>query len=234
MNKKYLLVMIMIGIGAMLLASGPACAQEAQGTQETEEKKMIMLPQPKTEGQMSLEAAIQKRRSIRSFTDEKVGLEAISQLVWAAQGITDQENSLRAAPSAGALYPLETYVITEEGFYHYDVLEHALELIKEGDLRQELADAGWNQPMIAQAPLNILICAVFKRITSRYGDRGVGYVYEEVGHAAQNIHLQAVSLGLGSVPVGAFDDKKVKSSLSLGAEVEPLYIIPVGTPAEER
>lgn len=191
----------------------------------------INLPEPDTLGRAPVEKTIQDRRSIRSFTDESLTQEEISQLMWSAQGITDEAEDLRSAPSAGATYPLEVYYIDERGVYHYDPEEHTLELIKGGDKRDELARASLGQRTISQAPANIVIAAVFSRTQNVYGrERGERYVHIEVGHAAQNIHLQAVSLGLGSVPIGAFSDDSVKNIVSMPADHEPLYVIPVGHP----
>lgn len=192
------------------------------------EREMIKLPEPKIKGSVSLEEAIVQRRSIREFVERDIKLEEVSQLLWAAQGITDKTESFRAVPSAGALYPLEIYVVTKEGLFHYIVEKHALEILDNHDLRSELADASWGQGMVRQAGADIVICAIFKRVTFKYAERGIRYVYMEAGHAAQNIHLTAVSLGLGSVPVGAFDDKKVQALLKLDKNIEPLYIVSIG------
>jgi SagB-type dehydrogenase family enzyme len=192
------------------------------------EREMIKLPEPKIKGSVSLEEAIARRRSIREFAERDIKLEEVSQLLWAAQGITDKAKSFRAVPSAGALYPLEIYVVTREGLFRYIVEKHALEILDNHDLRSELSDASWGQEMVRQAGANIVICAIFKRVTSKYAERGIKYVYMEAGHAAQNIHLMAVSLGLGSVSVGAFDDKKVQALFKLDKNIEPLYIVPIG------
>lgn len=189
--------------------------------------KVISLPKPVLKGTLSLEEAIKERRSVRSYSDRDLTLEQLSQLLWAAQGITDIRG-FRAAPSAGALYPLEIYVAKKDGLFHYIPEGHKLELIIAKDLRQGLTEASWGQGFIAQAPVNIIICAVYDRVTSRYGKRGIRYTDIEVGHAAENVHLQAVALGLDSVPVGAFSDGAVSSVLGLSKEETPIYIIPVG------
>lgn len=189
--------------------------------------EFLNLPKPALKGGVSIEETIKARRSIRSYSDKELTLEQLSQLLWAAQGITDARG-LRAAPSAGALYPLEVYVIKSDGFFHYRPQGHRLKVVEAEDLRQRLASACWGQDFVAQAPVDIVICAVYERITSRYGDRGVRYTDIEVGHAAENIHLQAVAMGLDSVPVGAFNDKAVSSLLGISKEERPVYIIPVG------
>ena len=137
----------------------------------------------------------------------------------------------RTVPSAGATYPLEIYVnLKDEGFFHYNFDKHILELLKKEDLSLKLANASWDQHFIMRAYLNIIICANFSRTTQRYRERGVRYVFFEVGHSAQQIHLQAVALGLVSVPVGAFQDEGIKRILELPKKIEPLYIIPIAYP----
>jgi SagB-type dehydrogenase family enzyme len=192
--------------------------------------EQIQLPQPVKRGKMSVEEAILNRRSQRSFIEKDLDLTQIGQLLWAAQGITAKkmEFSFRAAPSAGALYPMEIYLVSKYGLFHYLPLEHKLEVLAHSDLRDSLAVAAWGQYSIGQAAVDIVICAVYQRVTGKYSQRGIRYAHIEAGHIAQNIHLQAVALGLGSVPIGAFGDEEVKDVLSLPAEHEPLYIIPVG------
>lgn len=186
----------------------------------------IKLPAPKLKGELSLEETIRKRESIRNFKDKELTLDQISQLLWAAQGIT--HDGKRAAPSAGATYPLEIYVVKSDGVFRYKTEDHKLERAVEGDQRTPLALAALGQRFIAEAPIDIVMAAVYSRTSWRYRERAERYVHMEAGHAAENIHLQAVALGLGSVPIGAFSDGKVKSVLSLPKDHEPLYIIPVG------
>ena len=188
----------------------------------------IQLPKPIFDGNKSLEACIYERESVRRYKDESIELEKISQILWATQG---KKGKKRTVPSAGATYPLEIYItLKNKGFNHYNYNKHVLELISEEDLTHDLTEASWNQMFIAEAFLNIIICAEYSRTTQRYGERGIRYVYMEVGHCAQNIHLQAVALGLVSVPIGAFNDKDVKEVLGLSKKIEPLYIIPIGYP----
>lgn len=195
-----------------------------------EEDKQIQLPKPSLEGKISLEESIVQRRSQRQFKQKELNWEQIGQLLWAAQGITTSRGGfhLRSAPSAGALYPAEIYLLTREGLFHYLPQGHQLEVLGTKDLRMALADSSWGQETISQAPLDIIICAVYSRVTAKYGQRGIRYVHIEIGHIAQNIHLQAAALGLSSVPIGAFDDAAVKKILSLPKDHEPLYIIPIG------
>ena len=186
----------------------------------------IPLLKPGIKGEKSLEECIYERISVRNFKDNVIEPEKISQILWAAQG---KKGDKRTVPSAGATYPLEIYVtLRDKGFFHYNIKKHLLELVKEEDLSKRLARASLDQYFIADAYLNIIICAEFSRTTWRYGQRGVRYIFIEVGHCAQNIHLEAVALGLSSVPIGAFEDDQVRSVLDLPKKLEPLYIIPIG------
>lgn len=192
--------------------------------------KTIQLPPVRERGKVSLEETISKRRSQRRFAQKELSLEQISQLLWAAQGITSRRHGLklRSAPSAGALYPMEIYLLTRTGLFHYLPQDNQLEVMSEDDLRRGLSSSALGQVAVAEAPASIVICAVYERVTRKYAKRGERYVHIEAGHIAQNIHLQAVGLGLASVPIGAFDDQKVKAALSLPEEQIPLYIIPLG------
>lgn len=190
----------------------------------------ISLPTPKTQGDVSLEETILKRRSVRSFSKQEISMQAISQLLWSAQGITERRGNLhlRSAPSAGALYPVETYLLTKDGFFHYHPLTHQLTTLSTEDLRKSLAGACLGQAWLSDAAAVIVLCGVPERIMVRYGHRGIRYLHMEIGHIAQNVHLQAVALGMDSVPIGAFDDDQVKSLLNLPENQTPLYVIPVG------
>ncbi|MQY69292.1 MAG: SagB/ThcOx family dehydrogenase [Firmicutes bacterium] len=206
-----------------------------------EEKKMIILPKPKIKGAVSLEESIKKRRSRRSFLDKSLTLEQVSQLLWAAQGITDERTGFRASPSGGACYPLDIYLLVgknsveglDAGVYHYIVSNHSLKIHLRGDKRRVLALASFGQMFIAQAPISLITTVEYSRITSRYGRRGVRYAHIEVGHVGENIYLQAETLGLGTVAVGAFSDGMVSKCLNLSKKHEPLYIMPVGYPKRE-
>ncbi len=176
---------------------------------------------------MSLEQAITVRRSRRHFLPKPLTLEQIGQLAWAAQG-QDAGSRYRTTPSAGATYPLELFVITDKGMFRYLPDKHSLEKLTDRDLRAPLTSAAWEQEFIQAAPLTLIFAAQFNRTTGRYGKRGIRYVYMEAGHAAQNVHLQAEALGLGSVAVGAFDDAAVSTVLSLPDNLEPLYMVVVG------
>jgi SagB-type dehydrogenase family enzyme len=190
---------------------------------------IITLPEPNNDSQMPLEKAIAARRSRRDFSPQPLTLEQIGELVWAAQG-QDAAGRYRTAPSAGATYPLELFVVASQGLFRYLPAKHSLEKHSGRDLRAALASAAWGQNFIEEAPLTLVFTAEFARTTRRYGERGIRYVYMEAGHAAQNVHLQAESLGLGSVAVGAFDDDSVSKVLSLPDHLEPIYMVVVGYP----
>jgi SagB-type dehydrogenase family enzyme len=193
-------------------------------------KAKIILPPPDLVGRITLEQALARRRSVREFAAQALSERELSQLVWAAQGVTHPDG-LRTAPSAGALYPLELYVATAGGFYHYDPREHTLELHSEGDLRTALYRASLQQDCVREAPAVFVVAAVYERTERKYGrQRGPRYVHMDAGHAAENVLLQAIALGLGAVPVAAFYDDQVQKALSLPRERQPLYLIPVGHP----
>ncbi len=215
---------VFVSVAAVLMCS----TVEPAGRQEA---RVIDLPEPTLKGTFTVEETLAQRRSVRSFTSEPLTMREIGQLVWAAQGITRYSGGLRTAPSAGALYPIELYIVTAEGLYHYVPDGHKLRVLNAADLRGDLAQAALGQASVRNAAADFVVTAVYERTTRKYLDRGNRYVHIEVGHVGQNIHLQAVSLGLGSVPIGAFEDELVKSVLSLPADHEPLYIIPVGHPA---
>lgn len=188
------------------------------------------LPNPKLKGGISLEESIKQRKSVRSFEDKVFSIEQISQLLWAAQGITHNyhDRLFRSAPSAGATYPLETYLLTASGVYRYNPVEHSLSRIFEEDKRLALSEASLGQASVSSASAVFVFTMIEERTAQRYGERAFRYICMEAGHVAQNIHLQAVSLGLGSVPVGAFNDSDVSAVLGCPDNEFPLYIVPVG------
>jgi len=193
----------------------------------------IKLPRPKTTGKMSLEEAIVNRHSVRSFSKKELSLDEISQLLWAAYGPRDVDSvtgASKTVPSAGALYPMEIYLVSPNGVFHYFPSSHSLKEISDKDLRSALSGAALWQEAIAGAAVNFVITCVYDRICWKYGERGMRYAHIEAGHIAQNIHLQAVCLGLGSAPIGAFNDTAVQKALYLPKDNIPLYIIPVGHP----
>ncbi len=192
------------------------------------EREEIALPPPILKGRMSLEEAIERRRSVRRFSPSPLSWEVISQILWAGQGITEKGRGFRTVPSAGALFPCHLYALLPQGGYKYHPLQHKLISWLKEDRRSAIAEASLNQMFIEQAPLVIVITAEISRTMSRYGLRAPRYVYMEIGHIGQNIQLQAVALGLDSVCVGAFEDREVKYLLALPPQEDPYYIIPVG------
>ena len=187
------------------------------------------LPQPRLQGDRSLEEILADRRSVREFTDKPLTDTEISQLLWAAQGVTDPDGR-RAAPSAGALYPLEVYVASSSGLFHFQPAQHQLSRRHDKDLRQMIHGAALAQDAIVEAPVVFVITAVYGRTQGKYGDRAERYVHLEAGHAVQNLLLQAVALDLGGVPIGAFNDKRLSEILGLSQNESPLYLIPIGHP----
>lgn len=198
-------------------------------------QEFIKLPEIRTDSGVSLEAALRKRRSVRALATTPLDLKELGQLLWSAQGITDPRG-LRTAPSAGALYPLELYVAVgevaelDDGVYHYFPDQHALTRTRDGDQRAALAAAALGQRWVSESAVVLVFTAIAGRTTGKYGQRGVRYIHMEVGHAAQNVFLQATALGLGAAVVGAFDDRRVGKILALPGAEEALYLMPVGRP----
>ncbi len=209
-----------------------------QPMDKIENQNQTQLPQPNQKGDLSLEEAISQRRSQRQFKNQSLELDQISQLVWAVQGITNQTSGFRSAPSAGALYPLEIYLVVGEngvnnlnsGVYHYRPKSHSLDLIVNQNVKSKLSQICLGQDSINQAPISIIITGVFKRTQDKYGNRGERYVYMEAGHAAQNAYLQSESLKLGMVVIGAFNDQNLIDTFQLPDNHQPIYVIPIGHP----
>ena len=196
----------------------------------------MQLPEPLYDGVISVEKALFERRSIRYYTSEELLLEEVSQLLWAAQGITSRQSD-RAAPSAGALFPLRVYLVAgnidylEPAVYRYEPDGHEIEKIIEEDFRIQLAREALDQQYIADAAIDIIITADYENVTKKYGNTGMRYTYMEAGHVAQNIYLQATAMNLGTVVIGAFDAESVSKLLKLTPGEEPLCIMPVGRKA---
>jgi len=236
-KKSFAYVIMAIAVFALVsLFAGQSIKDNADKSEEDSGmgEKEYKLSQPVKSGCISVEEAISERRSIREYSKTKLSEKDLSQLLWAAQGISDEKEGLRTAPSAGALYPLEIYVAVgmveefSEGLYKYNPLNHSLTLKQTGDIREDLYNASLKQNSIKEAAAVIIYCASFERTASKYGNRAVQYVFIEVGHSAQNVYLEAAALNLGTVAIGAFEDKKVKSILKLPEEEDPVYIMPVG------
>jgi len=229
---------------AVLLLVGSACGVEPEGGNMVD-LQAVKLPEPVFDGEVSVEKAIQQRRSVRDFTEEPLTLAEVSQVLWAAYGITQPipggpafvRGGLRTAPSAGALYPLEIYLFAgdvtglEPGVYRYRSEAHKLVTVLRGDRRAPLFEAALGQEWVRDAPASLVYSAIFERNTGKYGKRGrERYVCMDLGHSGQNVYLQCGALGLGTCAIGAFIDADVKAAAGMPAEEEPLYIMPVGRP----
>jgi len=235
MKRIHLIIMVIVligmGVGVLFMVLQPM-EDEHDPTEFINEK--IKLPEPKYDSDTSVEQALLGRRSVREYKDEPLTLTEVSQLLWAAQGITEPRRGFRTAPSAGALYPLEVYVLignvegAAKGVYKYRPPEHEIVKVKDGDVRDELTAAALGQTWVGDGSVVIVFSAVYERTTQKYGDRGIRYVHLEAGHAAQNAYLQAVSLNLGTGVVGASKDDEVRGVLNMSDEENPLYIMPVG------
>jgi SagB-type dehydrogenase family enzyme len=234
MIRRYLISCIgcaAITLSILVVASG----------QPADDRPGLQLPEPGKTGGMSLVEAIRQRRSIRRYADRILSKDQIGQLCWAAQGITlpGSENTVapgkafRAAPSAGALYPLELYVATAGGVWHYRPVGHRLERFSQADIRPALQKAAYGQKWIAQAPAVFVFAADVSRTAKKYGSRAKEFVLIEVGHAAQNLLLQATAMGLGAVPVGGFKPGETNQALAPPAPQRVMYLVPVGFPAGE-
>jgi len=212
-------------IAAMAVQGGGAASDRIR-TGDT-----IVLPKPAQAGEISVEATLATRRSIRTYGARPLTMQEVSQLLWAAQGITNRRG-FRTAPSAGALYPLEVYLAAgnvaglPQGLYRYEPQGHRLRVISDRDVRTALAKAALRQMWIKEAPVVLVIAAVYSRTTRKYGGRAERYVHMEVGCVCQNIHLQCESLNLGTCAVGAFSDDAVGRILK--EKPKPLLLMPVG------
>ncbi|MCK4852757.1 MAG: SagB/ThcOx family dehydrogenase [Bacteroidales bacterium] len=204
----------------------------------------VKLPPPRTRGDLSLEETLINRRSRRYFQTSPLTPSEISQILWAAYGLKEPARGKRFSgkanrncPSAGALFPLEIYLTVGDivdipsGFYQFIPDEHALKLIHDKDLREDLCKAAQQREMVRDAPASLIYIAIESRVIARYGERGVQrYIPMDIGHSAQNVYLQVEALGLGTCAIGAFNDETVKQVLDLPEEQIPMYIMPVGYP----
>ena len=196
------------------------------------------LPAPEVNSAVSLEEAFVARRTVRSFRGDPLTERQLAQLLWAANGINPKREGRRTVPSAGALFPLDLYVVVGDpgvregaaGVYHYDAWSHALRMLQPGDKRKGLAQSCVGQMWVARAPVVIVIAGEYERTTRKYGERGIRYVHMEAGHAAQNLLLQTRTVGLSAGIVGAFYDDTVSQVLGLPSTHRPLLVLPVGSP----
>ena len=220
-------------------AEGGTPAQENTAVAQAESEpphspsRRVELAEPRYDSSFSVEKAMRGRRSIRSYSDAPLTLAEVSQLLWAAQGITN-DRGFRTAPSAGALYPLEVYVVAGKveglpaGIYKYRPREHELWRVDLGDKRRELSGAALGQEPVADGAIDIVFAAVYGRTAVKYGERATRYVHMEIGHAAQNVFLQAGALDLGAAVIGAFFDEEVEKVVQMERDERALYIMPVG------
>ena len=196
--------------------------------------EILQLPVPRYDGETSVEKALLQRRSVRSYKKDPLTVSDISQILWAGQGITEKTYGLRTAPSAGALYPLELYLVAtnvdelKPGVYKYKPQDHTIERISDGDKRNDVSNAALKQDAIENSSAIVIITAIYERTEVKYGNRSERYVNIEVGHVGQNIYLQAVSLGIGTVMIGAFKDEALKKVLGFTGGEYPLGIMPLG------
>ncbi len=222
---------VVLIISALIVACGGTGNGAERNSGSAVVSQRIDLPTPAQSGGATLADVLTSRRSVRDFQQVPLELAELSQLLWATQGVTS-DSGQRTAPSAGGLYPLEVYLVSATGRYRYDPGTHQLEVLGHTDARDDLADAALGQECVRQAPATFVITAVYARTEGKYGERAERYVKLEAGHAAQNLLLQAVALDLGAVPVGAFDDDQIAAVMGLPPDHEPLYLIPVGHPAD--
>lgn len=221
-------------LGLLILVTGLiACNHDPSPDRSlVEDSATTPLPPPTLSGETSLEEALVRRRSVREFDTQPLTSGELGQLLWATQGIT-HEQGFRTAPSAGALYPLEVYVATTDGVFHYQPHGHQLLVTSPQDTREKLYQAALKQEPVRQAPAVFIVTAVYERTAKKYGaERSPRYVHLEAGHATQNLLLEAAALGLGAVPIGAFHDEEIQKALGLPSDHQPLYLIPVGHPRD--
>jgi SagB-type dehydrogenase family enzyme len=218
-------VLMYCGLGVLMVI-----VAAEKGADVSAASKTVTLPAPVLEGKMSLEQAIGHRRSARRFTEQVLTVKEIGQLCWAGQGITEPKRGLRAAPSAGALYPIELYVVTAEGVDRYQPVKHELQRHLAGDQRKALQEAASGQQSVGAAPACMVIAGEFERSARKYRDRAERYCWLEAGHIAQNILLQATALELAGVPVGGYDDEKTVEAMKLPKGWRVLYLLPIGHP----
>jgi len=192
--------------------------------------KVIQLSEPNASSKVSLEESINKRRSVRQFAPGLLNYNQIGQLAWAGQGIIDKQQGLRATPSEGDLYPIELYFFTPEGLFNYRPENHSLQQISATDQREELFKAVARQAPVTEAACDIVVAGSLRKLSAKFGSKATRLLHIEAGSVAENIQLQAVSLGLGPVAVSQFDIKSVAKACELPGEFEPILIICAGYP----
>lgn len=228
MGATFVSVVLTVGAAALAGTELRAGSDAVVPDQPVAVVPVLELPDPRIDGTTSFEQGLLQRSAIREFRPEPLSSAQLGQLLWAAQGETGDG---RNAPSAGALYPLEIYVAHEGGVYHYRPDGHEVAAISGTDIRQPLAAAALDQRAFHTAPAIVVIAGVNERMAVKYGSRAERYVLIEVGHAGQNLLVQAAVIGVGAVPTGAFDDGRVAELFGMPDGTAPLYLIPVGLPA---
>ncbi len=202
------------------------------------EGNTVTLPKPLEKGSTSVEESIQRRRSCREYLRQPITLPHLSQILWAAQGVTDPSSGKRAAPSPGAKFTIELYAVVKKdgveglapGVYHYEVDSHSVSLVSGGDFTSSLMAAARDQEQVGNAPVTIAILSLYERAMTRYGERGIQYAIQESGAVGENIYLEATALGLGTVMMGAFEEDRVSEILHAGNDEKPLLLMTVGYP----
>jgi len=227
MKYARFLTFIMICIVSLILCSK---AQNSNGEKENDElnSDVIELPAPDTSGGKTLNLVLGERRSIRDYAEGELTLQELSQILWAGSGITDVDKGFRTAPSAGALYPIEIYLFTDDGVFQYEPAGHLLKRVYDDDRREEVYDASLKQSSVLSADVIFVLVGFVERTSVKYGERALRYIFTEAGHICQNMLLEVTDLGLGAVPIGAFEDDEILEILNLSGDVVPLYIITVG------
>jgi SagB-type dehydrogenase family enzyme len=247
-RKIYPAAVFTLTFALILATSGFAQESITKKSKQSPEAEIIQLPAPQLDSRISVEKAISLRRSVRDYVDVPLSISEISQILWAAQGFTQErkepprmwnpkyewQGGLRTAPSAGALYPMEIYLLAgnveglAKGVYKFIPKNHSLKRITSVDKRTDLCNAALKQPSIEKAAAVIVMAGVYERTSFKYGERAERYVHIEAGSIAENVYLQGLTLGIGTVIIGAFNDKDVKNVLGLPEDENPLVIMPLG------
>jgi SagB-type dehydrogenase family enzyme len=219
-------LMLVFGLAILMLLSlclmNPSALAQGKGSEEP-----FKLPPPRYESEVSIEKALLERRSIRSYKEEPLTLNDLSQILWAAQGITEPKKGLRAAPSPRALYLLQVYVLPGNvtnlpmGTYRYEPQGHELVKTADGNKKAELFQAAGQTP-IKNAPVALVITGLSEKT------KNPAWIYLEAGHAAENVYLQSVSLKLGTVAMAGFKEEEVRKVLNLPEKERVIYIMPMG------
>ena len=242
MEKRSKTVLVIIVLLLAFLVAYVALTVFNQSSKVEYQSRVVLgtysLPAPEVSSSVSVDQAIQNRRSVRSFSTTPLTLNDVSQLLWASQGITDSEKNFRAAPSASRVFPMEMYLVAgngtvqglEPGIYHYNPYNNTLEKTVEGDLRYNLSQAADQQKWVNDAPISLVIIGNYQKMRDKYPDERIStrFVDLEAGHIGENIYLESESLGLGTVAIGSFNDDQMINLLKLPSNETPIYIYPVG------